>query len=291
MGVSCNPNAPSLVQNFARVKMQVTMSLSSLVGTSQNFNEEFLRRSLKTILTYAEEDLEIRDTTFPEQVQDLVFNLHMILTDTVKMKEHQEDPEMLIDLMIAKGYQNSPDLRLTWLQNMAGKHCERGNHAEAAQCLVHSAALVAEYLNMLEDCRYLPVGCVTFQSISSNVLEESAVSDDILSPEEEGICAGKYFTESGLIGLLEQAAASFHMATMYEAINEVYKILIPIHEANRDFKKLSTLHGKLQDAFNKINNQVRARGPTADSPATEPLDSVASARAFLQAGQARSEHW
>ncbi|KAK6311702.1 hypothetical protein J4Q44_G00173660 [Coregonus suidteri] len=243
--------------NFARVKMQVTMSLSSLVGTSQNFNEEHLRRSLKTILTYAEEDLELRDSSFPEQVQDLVFNLHMILTDTVKMKEHQQDPEMLIDLMyrIAKGYQNSPDLRLTWLQNMAGKHSERGNHAEAAHCLVHSAALVAEYLNMLEDCRYLPIGCVTFQHISSNVLEESAVSDDILSPEEEGICAGKYFSESGLVGLLEQAATSFHMASMYEAINEVYKILLPVHEANRDFKKLATVHGKLQDAFNKIYNQ------------------------------------
>ncbi|XP_041719151.2 dedicator of cytokinesis protein 7 isoform X7 [Coregonus clupeaformis] len=243
--------------NFARVKMQVTMSLSSLVGTSQNFNEEHLRRSLKTILTYAEEDLELRDSSFPEQVQDLVFNLHMILTDTVKMKEHQQDPEMLIDLMyrIAKGYQNSPDLRLTWLQNMAGKHSERGNHAEAAHCLVHSAALVAEYLNMLEDCRYLPIGCVTFQHISSNVLEESAVSDDILSPEEEGICAGKSFSESGLVGLLEQAATSFHMASMYEAINEVYKILLPVHEANRDFKKLATVHGKLQDAFNKIYNQ------------------------------------
>uniref|UniRef100_A0AAY4CHG2 Dedicator of cytokinesis 6 n=1 Tax=Denticeps clupeoides TaxID=299321 RepID=A0AAY4CHG2_9TELE len=239
--------------NFARVKMQVTMSLSSLVGMSQNFNEEHLRHSLKTILTYAEDDLELRDSPFPEQVQDLVFNLHMILTDTVKMKEHQQDPEMLIDLMyrIAKGYQNSPDLRLTWLQNMAGKHSERGNHAEAAHCLVHSAALVAEYLNMLEDCRYLPIGCVSFQSISSNVLEESAVSDDILSPEEEGICAGKYFSESGLVGLLEQAAASFNMAGMYEAINEVYKILLPIHEANRDFKKLATVHGKLQDAFNK----------------------------------------
>ncbi|KAJ4920211.1 hypothetical protein JOQ06_014285 [Pogonophryne albipinna] len=243
--------------NFARVKMQVTMSLSSLVGTSQNFNEDHLRHSLKTILTYAEEDLELRDTPFPEQVQDLVFNLHMILTDTVKMKEHQQDPEMLIDLMyrIAKGYQNSPDLRLTWLQNMAGKHSERGNHAEAAHCLVHSAALVAEYLNMLEDCRYLPIGCVTFQNISSNVLEESAVSDDVLSPEEEGICAGKYFSESGLVGLLEQAAASFNMAAMYEAINEVYKILLPIHEANRDFKKLATVHGKLQDAFNKVYNQ------------------------------------
>ncbi|XP_039194997.1 dedicator of cytokinesis protein 7 isoform X2 [Crotalus tigris] len=243
--------------NFARVKMQVTMSLSSLVGTSQNFNEEFLRRSLKTILTYAEEDLELKETTFPDQVQDLVFNLHMILSDTVKMKEHQEDPEMLIDLMyrIAKGYQNSPDLRLTWLQNMAGKHSARNNHAESAQCLVHSAALVAEYLSMLEDRKYLPVGCVTFQNVSSNVLEESAVSDDVVSPDEEGICSGKYFTEVGLVGLLEQAAACFSMAGMYEAVNEVYKILIPIHEANRDAKKLATIHGKLQDAFSKIVHQ------------------------------------
>ncbi|KAG8130061.1 hypothetical protein E2320_016756, partial [Naja naja] len=209
--------------NFARVKMQVTMSLSSLVGTSQNFNEEHLRRSLKTILTYAEEDRSCERQPLLSRycVQDLVFNLHMILTDTVKMKEHQEDPEMLIDLMyrIAKGYQASPDLRLTWLQNMAAKHSERGNHAEAAQCLVHSAALVAEYLN------------------------------------EEGICSGKYFTEQGLVGLLEQAASSFTLGGLYEAVNETYKIFIPIHEANRDFKKLAVLHGKLQDAFSKITSQ------------------------------------
>ena len=137
------------------------------------------------------------------------------------MKEHQEDPEMLIDLMyryrihlhsnncpfwylthasalwswlfcylctfksvcvfesrIAKGYQTSPDLRLTWLQNMAGKHSERNNHAEAAQCLVHSAALVAEYLSMLEDRKYLPVGCVTFQ-----VRTVLVIMDIGLSPE------------------------------------------------------------------------------------------------------------
>ena len=58
----------SFAQNFARVKMQVTMSLSSLVGQNQNFNEEFLRKSLKTILTYAESDVELQETTFPEQV-------------------------------------------------------------------------------------------------------------------------------------------------------------------------------------------------------------------------------
>ncbi|XP_011850221.1 PREDICTED: dedicator of cytokinesis protein 6 isoform X1 [Mandrillus leucophaeus] len=243
--------------NFARVKMQVTMSLSSLVGTTQNFSEEHLRRSLKTILTYAEEDVGLRDSTFAEQVQDLMFNLHMILTDTVKMKEHQEDPEMLIDLMyrIARGYQGSPDLRLTWLQNMAGKHAELGNHAEAAQCMVHAAALVAEYLALLEDHRHLPVGCVSFQNISSNVLEESAISDDILSPDEEGFCSGKHFTELGLVGLLEQAAGYFTMGGLYEAVNEVYKNLIPILEAHRDYKKLAAVHGKLQEAFTKIMHQ------------------------------------
>ncbi|KAG8523258.1 Dedicator of cytokinesis protein 6 [Galemys pyrenaicus] len=243
--------------NFARVKMQVTMSLSSLVGTAKDFSEDHLRRSLKTILTYAEGDVGLRDSTFAEQVQDLMFNLHMILTDTARMKEHQEDPEMLMDLMhrIARGYQGSPDLRLTWLQNMAGKHAELGNHAEAAQCMVHAAALVAEYLALLEDSRHLPVGCVSFQNISSNVLEESAISDDILSPDEEGFCSGKHFTELGLVGLLEQAAAYFTMGGLYEAVNEVYKTLIPILEAHRDYKKLAAVHGKLQEAFTKIMHQ------------------------------------
>lgn len=45
---------------------------------------------------------------------------------------------------------------------------------------------------------------------------------------------------------------------MYEAVNEVYKVLIPIHEANRDAKKLATIHGKLQEAFGKIVHQVNA---------------------------------
>lgn len=90
--------------NFARVKMQVTMSLSSLVG-SECFNEEYLRKALKTIITYAQTDLQMKSSPFPEQVRELVFNLHMILTDTVKMKEYEEDKEMYIDLQyrIAKG--------------------------------------------------------------------------------------------------------------------------------------------------------------------------------------------
>ncbi|XP_063036087.1 dedicator of cytokinesis protein 8 isoform X1 [Melospiza melodia melodia] len=251
----------SSTSNFSRVKMQVTMSLASLVGKSPEFNEEFLRRSLRTILAYAEEDTEMQATPFPIQVEELLCNLNGILSDTVKMREFQEDPEMLMDLMyrIAKGYQTSPDLRLTWLQNMAEKHTKRKCYTEAAMCLVHAAALVSEYLSMLEDRNYLPVGSVSFQNISSNVLEESAVSDDVLSPDEDGICSGRYFSESGLIGLLEQAAELFSTGGLYETVNEVYKIVIPILEAHRDFRKLTLTHSKLQKAFDSIINKGQKR--------------------------------
>ena len=49
-------------------------------------------------------------------------------------------------------------------------------------CLVHGAAVVAEYLYLLEGQPYLPVGCVAFQKLSANVLEESAISEDSCTP-------------------------------------------------------------------------------------------------------------
>lgn len=253
----------SVGNSFARVKMQITMSLSSLVGmsASENFDEDNLRRSLKTVLMYAENDEDLKSTSFPEQVQDMIFNFHMILSDTVKMKEHKEDPEMLIDLMyrIAKGYQNSPDLRMTWLQNMAQQHSERKNHAEAGMCILHSAALVAEYLSMIEETPYLPIGCVGFQHITPNILEESAVSEDVVSPHEDGVCTEKYFSTAGLLGLLEQSAYSFNLAGLYEVTNQVYKLLMPVYEEFHEYKKLVTLHTKLGDCFQKINSQVGKR--------------------------------
>ncbi|CAB3248141.1 unnamed protein product [Arctia plantaginis] len=226
-----------LGNNFSRVKMQVTMSLSSLVGTSTTFSEDSLRRALKTILVYAEHDHDLQDSNFPEQVKDLVFNLHMILSDTVKMKEFQEDPEMLLDLMhrIARGYQHSPDLRLTWLNNMAQKHMERSNHTEAGMCLVHGAALVAE-----QTCAG-GRGAALLQRVTHNALDESCA--DALH---------HHLTHLELQALLEHAASELMTAGMYETVNEVYKVLIPIAEEHRDYKKLANIHSKLNEAFTRI---------------------------------------
>ena len=68
--------------------MQATMSLSWLVGQSTSqFNEIFLRKSLRTILTYADGDTDLQESAFPSQVKDLATNLYMILCDTAKLRE------------------------------------------------------------------------------------------------------------------------------------------------------------------------------------------------------------
>ncbi|KAG7311832.1 hypothetical protein JYU34_002915 [Plutella xylostella] len=226
----------TLPQNFSGVKMQMTMSLSSLVGTRDTLSEHSLRRALRTMLTYAEHDQDLAGTSFPEQVKDLVFNLHMILSDTVKMKEFQQDPEMLLDLMhrIARGYQHSPDLRLTWLSNMAQKHMERSNHTEAGMCLVQAAALAAEAAGWSR-------GAALLEPVTHNALLE-AVTEPAAPPR----------LPTDLQALLEHAASELMTAGMYETVNEVYKVLIPIAEQNRDYKKLANIHGKLTDAFTRI---------------------------------------
>lgn len=53
---------------------------------------------------------------------------------------------------------------------------------------------------------------------------------------------------------------------LYEAVNEVYKTLIPILEAHRDYKKLAAVHGKLQEAFTKIMHQVGPYPALGPSP-------------------------
>ena len=67
---------------------------------------------------------------------------------------HQNDPEKLVDLhySLALSYRNSPELRQTWLDSIAALHLKYGNYSEAAQCCIHIAGMVAEYLKMKGTC-------------------------------------------------------------------------------------------------------------------------------------------
>lgn len=51
---------------------------------------------------------------------------------TEQMKEHENDPEMLVDLQysLAKSYTSTPELRKTWLDSMARIHNKNGDLSE-----------------------------------------------------------------------------------------------------------------------------------------------------------------
>ena len=66
------------------------------------------------------------------EVRDVTKCIRTVLMATSQMKEHRNDPEMLIDLhySLAKSYTSTPELRKTWLENMAVIHVEHGNFSE-----------------------------------------------------------------------------------------------------------------------------------------------------------------
>lgn len=58
--------------------------------------------------------------------------IRTVLMATEQMKEHENDPEMLVDLQysLAKSYTSTPELRKTWLDSMARIHNKNGDLSE-----------------------------------------------------------------------------------------------------------------------------------------------------------------
>ncbi|CAJ0935487.1 unnamed protein product [Ranitomeya imitator] len=114
---------------------------------------------------------------FPSEVKDLTKRIRTVIMATAQMKEHERDPEMLIDLQysLAKSYASTPELRKTWLESMAKIHVKNGDYSEAAMCCIHVAALVAEFLYRK---KLFHSGCSVFKKITPNIDEEAAMKED-----------------------------------------------------------------------------------------------------------------
>ena len=65
-------------------------------------------------------------------MKDLTKRIRTVLMATAQMKEHERDPEMLVDLQysLAKSYTSTPELRKTWLDSMARIHHKNGELSE-----------------------------------------------------------------------------------------------------------------------------------------------------------------
>lgn len=80
-----------------------------------------------------------QNTAFPSDVKDLTKRIRTVLMATAQMKEHERDPEMLVDLQysLAKSYASTPELRKTWLDSMARIHVKNGDLSEVSDHSSH----------------------------------------------------------------------------------------------------------------------------------------------------------
>uniref|UniRef100_A0A672LY87 Dedicator of cytokinesis protein 9-like n=1 Tax=Sinocyclocheilus grahami TaxID=75366 RepID=A0A672LY87_SINGR len=231
-------------KSFVRTHLQVVIAVSQLIADVIGIGGTRFQQSLSIINNCANSDKTVKHTAFPSDVKDLTKRIRTVLMATEQMKEHEKDPEMLVDLQysLAKSYTSTPELRKTWLDSMAKIHVKNGDLSEAAMCYVHVAALVAEYLKRKGMFRQ---GCSAFCVITPNIDEEAAMMEDVGMQDV-------HFNEEVLMELLEACADGLWKAERYELISDIYKLIIPIYEQRSAFEKLAHLYDILHRAYTKV---------------------------------------
>lgn len=238
-------------KGLTRVHLQVIISVSQMLGNVMGLNNARFQESLSLINSYASSDKVMKGTGFPLEVKDLTKRIRTVLMATAQMREHHQDPEMLVDLQhsLANSYASTPQLRHTWLEAMSRNHDKEGNYSEAASCQLHIAALIAEYLKLKNIHSW---GAEAFEKISSNIPK-----DERSLKLDAGVQDIQY-SEISLLEQLERCADLLVKAERFELLGDLYRLIIPIYEAKRNYEMLAHCYQNLMQAYNKIVEVTRS---------------------------------
>ncbi|XP_008104481.1 dedicator of cytokinesis protein 10 isoform X10 [Anolis carolinensis] len=269
-------------KSIVRSHLQLIKAVSQLIADAGIGGSRF-QHSLAITNNFANGDKQMKNSNFPAEVKDLTKRIRTVLMATAQMKEHEKDPEMLVDLQysLANSYASTPELRRTWLESMAKIHARNGDLSEAAMCYIHIAALIAEYLKrkgywkmekictsrmLLEDDELsdsnvlltthtggslFSMGWPAFLNITPNIKEEGAMKED------SGMQDTPY-NENILVEQLELCVDYLWKSERYELIAEVNKPIIAVFEKQRDFKRLSELYYDIHRSYLKVAEVVNS---------------------------------
>lgn len=128
----------AIINNFANG--DAPLKVRRLLGLFYSF---YFQYGLHSTLVLNTMSVFEQNTPFPAEVKDLTKRIRTVLMATAQMKEHEKDPEMLVDLQysLANSYASTPELRRTWLESMAKVHVRNGDLSEVINILcfrVHS---------------------------------------------------------------------------------------------------------------------------------------------------------
>uniref|UniRef100_A0A8C0Y2Z4 Dedicator of cytokinesis protein 9 n=1 Tax=Castor canadensis TaxID=51338 RepID=A0A8C0Y2Z4_CASCN len=246
-------------KSFVRTHLQVIISVSQLIADVVGIGGTRFQQSLSIINNCANSDRLIKHTSFSSDVKDLTKRIRTVLMATAQMKEHENDPEMLVDLQysLAKSYASTPELRKTWLDSMARIHVKNGDLSEVskAELALQREPPLFPYSHSTCQRRnrggMFRQGCTAFRVITPNIDEEASMMEDVGMQDV-------HFNEDVLMELLEQCADGLWKAERYELIADIYKLIIPIYEKRRDFERLAHLYDTLHRAYSKVTEVMHS---------------------------------
>eukprot|EP01117_Protostelium_nocturnum_P018478 TRINITY_DN7737_c0_g1_i3.p1 TRINITY_DN7737_c0_g1~~TRINITY_DN7737_c0_g1_i3.p1 ORF type:complete len:1870 (-),score=707.33 TRINITY_DN7737_c0_g1_i3:192-5801(-) len=228
------------MKNFSRAKLQIAIAISKLVGISSKVDFTNLETSISAVVQKGKQSkFGIRGSTnLPEQVEEMAHRLFGVMRDSQKMKESFWDPERTSELyyQISKGFIDSPDLRVTWLENLASFHKQKNNKEEYAQTKILTSALVSHYLKI---CNRNPIDLPDhFQTVFPNVDKELLLPPpSVLETLEGEVCIARMFSDEGFTDLLKDAITALREGHLYESCVEVYQNILPICRKKRDYNQ------------------------------------------------------
>uniref|UniRef100_A0A8B9IB38 Dedicator of cytokinesis 10 n=1 Tax=Anser brachyrhynchus TaxID=132585 RepID=A0A8B9IB38_9AVES len=232
-------------KSIVRSHLQLIKAVSQLIADAGIGGSRF-QHSLAIINNFANGDKQMKNVNFPAEVKDLTKRIRTVLMATAQMKEHEKDPEMLVDLQysLANSYASTPELRRTWLESMAKIHARNGDLSEVTNAFITR-------LRYSDEKGLFSMGWPAFLSITPNIKEEGAMKED------SGMQDTPY-NENILVEQLELCVEYLWKSERYELIAEVNKPIIAVFEKQRDFKRLSDLYYDIHRSYLKVAEVVNS---------------------------------
>eukprot|EP01103_Thecamoeba_quadrilineata_P019234 TRINITY_DN769_c0_g2_i1.p1 TRINITY_DN769_c0_g2~~TRINITY_DN769_c0_g2_i1.p1 ORF type:complete len:1872 (+),score=378.58 TRINITY_DN769_c0_g2_i1:39-5654(+) len=222
------------VGNIHRMFVQSTVAISRLVGENRLKDYSLLNMSLESIKIFARSNVGSQFGL----IEDLINQIFALLRYNAQIAENSFDPEIVADIYhkISLSYFNSPNLRVTWLNNLSSFHESKHNYEEAGLCKINIAVLVVQYLE--RNKHHLPISKLSFQCVSPAIMEEPGLPENCES-DESLFKSNNIWRQQGLLETLKEATALMVKATMYEIAMELYSILTLLYKSARNYTELS----------------------------------------------------
>jgi hypothetical protein len=256
------------MKNVDRMRLQSTIAIIKIVGERSSSNASgsaspSISASAETTFGRLLNVLEVVKKHFKSKpaiadtVAQLDTKIRSIISDNQKMLMYQHDPEMMSDLIygISRQLTDSPDERISWLQNLAQFQAELGNKEESAQAKMVCAALAHAYLKLLG--RWETNMAPAWQFVSPAIDSEIELPDlKALVALKYEVCQSSIFTTDGFADLVKEGVQLMRQGGLYESCVAAYRMLLPIYMETENYKKQKEIYGDLLQLTSLLTDET-----------------------------------